>query len=301
MNTLRLFLRLSRPPLLLIAAVLYFLGVGAARYLGATIDWELYWLGQAWLILVQFVIHALNEYFEGAEEQRNPSKNLIVGSSGVLELGKLPRAAALWSSVACAMAAGWLSILLIRDSQGSIESLVILLVMAVAGLAYSIPPLRLSATGYGELVLSFFITALVPVLAFTLQMGEMHRVLTMITFPLVCFFLSLVLILEFPTYATDMKYGRQCLLLRLGWQRGISLHHLLVLGGFLLLGLAVLWGLPWKIAIPLAAVLPIGLFQVWYLNRIGQGVKPNWTILTTVAVATFGLTIYFLTYGLWTH
>ena len=82
MNTLRLFIRLSRPPLLLIAALLYFLGAGVARYLGVSIDWGTYFVGQAWLVLVQFVIHALNEYFEMPVEQRNPGRTLLLGSSG---------------------------------------------------------------------------------------------------------------------------------------------------------------------------------------------------------------------------
>lgn len=301
MNTLRLFIRLSRPPLLLIAALLYFLGTGVAHYFGITIDWGMYLLGQAWLLLVQFVIHALNEYFVLPAEQHNQSKTLLLGSSRVLEIGKLPRPMALWASVASAMAAGLLTVLIIQGSKGSTESLVILLILVIAGLTYSVPPLRLSATGYGELVLSFFLTALVPVFAFTLQEGELHRILAMVTFPLVCFFLSLLLVIEFPEYATDLKYGKPSLLLRLGWQRGMALHNILILVGFLLLVLAVLMGLPLGIALPVVTVVPVGIIQIWLLNRIGQGEKPNWNLLMVVAAATFGLTTYFLSYGFWTH
>jgi 1,4-dihydroxy-2-naphthoate octaprenyltransferase len=300
MNTLRLLIRLSRPPLLLIAAMLYFIGAGVARYFGITINWGMYWLGQTWLLLVQFVIHALNEYFELPAEKHSQNKTLLLGSSRVLEIGKLPRPMALWSSVACAMAATLLTILIFQGSKDS-GSLFVLLVLVVVGLAYSVPPLRLSATGYGELVLSVFITALVPVFAFILQEGELHRILAMITFPLVCFFLSFLLIIEFPEYATDLKYGKKSMLLRLGWQRGIALHNLLILGGFLLLVLAVLMGLPWRIALPVATVVPVGLVQIWLLNRIGQGLKPNWDLLFVIAAATFGMTTYFLAYGFWTH
>lgn len=301
MNNLRLFFRLSRPPLLLIAALCYFLGAGVARYLGISIDWGMYWLGQVWLILVQFVMHALNEYFELPVEHRNPGKTQLLGSSGVLELGKLPRPMALWASVASALAAGLLTVLIIRGSSDSPESLVVLLVLVLAGLVYSIPPLRLSASGYGELVLSFFLAALVPVFAFSLQEGELHRLLAMVTFPLVCFFLALLLTIEFPDYATDLKYEKTSLLLRLGWQRGIVMHNLLILGGFLLLVLAIMLGLPWRIALPIITVLPVGVAQIWLLNRIGQGIKPNWSLLLVLAVATFGLTAYFLLYGFWTH
>ena len=301
MNTLRLFIRLSRPPLLLIAALLYFLGAGVARYLGVLIDWGMYFVGQTWLVLVQFAIHALNEYFEMPVEQRNPGRTLLLGSSGVLELGKLPRPVALWASVASALAAGLLTVLIIQGASDPVASLIVLLALVLAGLAYSVPPLRLSFTSYGELILSFLITALVPVFAFTLQDGELHRLLAMVTFPLICFFLSLLLIVEFPDYALDAKYERPDLLLRLGWQRGMTLHNLLLLGGFLFLVLAVIFGLPVRIALPIITVLPVGLAQIWMLNRIRQGIKPNWTLMLVLSSATFGLTAYFLTYGFWTH
>lgn len=271
-----------------------------ARYLGITIDWGMYWLGQAWLVLVQFSIHALNEYFELPAEQHNSSKLLLLGSTQVLELGKLTRPMALWSSVISAMAAGLVTVLIIQGSSGS-EILTILLVLAIVGIAYSIPPLRLSATGYGELVLSFLISAIVPIFSFTLQEGEFHRILVMTTFPLVLFFIAFLLIVEFPMYATDLKHQRPSLLLRLGWRRGIVVHNVLVSGGFLLVAFAVIIGLPWRLAIPVASVIPVALAQIILLNRIGQGAKPNWNLLFLCAAATYGMTVYFLTYGFWTH
>jgi hypothetical protein len=47
MKTLQLFIKLSRPFFVLGVAVLYALGVGIAHYLGSTIDWNAYFLGQA--------------------------------------------------------------------------------------------------------------------------------------------------------------------------------------------------------------------------------------------------------------
>jgi 1,4-dihydroxy-2-naphthoate octaprenyltransferase len=300
MNTLRLLFRLSRPPLLVIAALMYFIGAGVARYLGNDIDWGLYWTGQAWLILVQFSIHALNEYFESPEELRSTNKTLLIGSTKVLELGKLPRPMALWASVASALAAGLLTVLIIRAANGS-ESLTAQLLLVLVGLVYSVPPLRLSGTGYGEWMLAIFLTALVPIFSYSLQGGVFHRILIMVAFPQLFFFLSLLLIVEFPEYAADLKYSKPTLLLRLGWQRGITAHNLLVIGGFLLLLLAVMMGLPLRIALPVATVIPVGLVQIWFLNRIGQGMKPNWTLMILIAVATFALTAYFLAYGFWTH
>jgi hypothetical protein len=48
-------------------------------------------------------------------------------------------------------------------------------------------------------------------------------------------------------------------------------------------------------------VLPFGLFQIWQMNRIADGVKPNWNLLLLSAISTFSLAAYILTYAFWTH
>ena len=49
MASIRYFFQLSRPIFLAGVAVLYALGAGIAHYLGATISWEAYILGQVWV------------------------------------------------------------------------------------------------------------------------------------------------------------------------------------------------------------------------------------------------------------
>jgi 1,4-dihydroxy-2-naphthoate octaprenyltransferase len=111
----------------------------------------------------------------------------------------------------------------------------------------------------------------------------------------------MMLAFEFPDYASDVKFGKATLLVRMGWRQGMRVHNALVLGGFILLGVCWALGLPLRIALPGLLVLPIGALQVWMMNRIEDGAKPNWTLFTMVAAATFGLTAYVLTYGFWTR
>ena len=61
LRAIRLFVRLSRPFFLLGSALVYALGVGIARYLGISIDWGLYLLGQAWVTTLQLATHYFNE------------------------------------------------------------------------------------------------------------------------------------------------------------------------------------------------------------------------------------------------
>ena len=52
-----LFLRLSRPLFLVGAFLVYALGAGIARYLGSEIDWNAFFLGQAWITAGQLAVH----------------------------------------------------------------------------------------------------------------------------------------------------------------------------------------------------------------------------------------------------
>jgi 1,4-dihydroxy-2-naphthoate octaprenyltransferase len=97
----------------------------------------------------------------------------------------------------------------------------------------------------------------------------------------------------------DMKLARRTLMQRLGWQNGMLLHNLLILCAYILLMLAVPFGLPWRIGLPALLTFPVGLFQVWMIQRIAAGAKPQWKMLKVSAAAVFGITAYLLTFSFW--
>jgi 1,4-dihydroxy-2-naphthoate octaprenyltransferase len=107
--------------------------------------------------------------------------------------------------------------------------------------------------------------------------------------------------LELPDYASDLSQGKRPILVRIGWQRGMIIHNALILVSFVILGIAFVFGLPIRVGWSVFFVLPIGLFQIWTMNRIGDGAKPNWNLLALLAISTFGLTAYLLTFAFWTH
>jgi 1,4-dihydroxy-2-naphthoate octaprenyltransferase len=63
MNKLTQFIRISRPTILLAGVLTYALGAGVADYLGRMIDWNVYLLGQAWVLLILLSAFYLHEYF----------------------------------------------------------------------------------------------------------------------------------------------------------------------------------------------------------------------------------------------
>jgi 1,4-dihydroxy-2-naphthoate octaprenyltransferase len=299
METLRLFFRLSRPVFLLGGALCYALGAGIARYLGANIDWGLYWLGQAWVSMLQLSAQYINEYFDEDVDRDNPNRTPFSGGSGALGPGKLPRVVALIASATCLTGVASFTIILMNSFH--LPGLIVLIMAGsvIGGLLYSVPPFRLVASGYGELMVSFLIAVLLPVFAFVLQTGVLHRLLAMTTFPLFALHLAMMISFEFPDYASDLKYDKRVLLIRIGWQRSMLLHNLLILCAFLILGLALAFGMPYKIGLPVFLVLPVGLLQIWQMSRIAEGSSPNWSSLTLVGLILFVSSVYLFTYSYW--
>jgi 1,4-dihydroxy-2-naphthoate octaprenyltransferase len=299
METLRLFVRLSRPVFLLGGFLCYALGAGIARYLGVNIDWGLYWLGQAWVTLLQLSAQYINEYFDMDYDRDNQNRTPFSGGSGALGPGGLPRQVALIASAACLSGVAYVSITLMRDYNLVGLILFIMILTVSAAIMYSVPPLRLVTSGYGELMVTFLVAFLLPAFAFILQKGMLHRLLAMTTFPLFALHMAMMISFEFPDYASDLKHDKKVLLVRLGWQRSMLFHNLLILCAFLILGLALLLGMPYRIGLPAFLALPLGLVQIWQMHRIASGHTPNWRMLTSLGLTLFGFTTYLLTYSYW--
>ena len=287
----RELLRIVHPWALLACILTYSLGVGIAKYLGIAIRWEVYLAGQAAMLTLLLSSFFLREFFDRSpltDPARKPGDpprltrlNLLQISATTLTIGAV------------------LTVLLLAGRAITPSGFFVLGLSFFLTLADAVPPLRLARSGYGELVMAFFLANLTPVLAFLLQAGELHRLLALITFPLTFLTLASLLALRLPAYAADLREERRNMLTRLGWQRGMNLHNLLILGGYFLLGSAALAGLPWPLTWPGLLGLPIGLFQIFLITSIGNGARPRWKLLTVVAVSTLALTIYFLNLALW--
>lgn len=303
MKTIRLLLQLSRPTYLLSAILLYILGIGIVHYLSGVINWTSFLLGLIWIIFILLSAQYLGEYFDPTSLRDNlPLKHTpFSGGSGALGIGKLPRPVAFWAGLSCLTISASMTILIIQNLGADPAILSILVLIFVGELIYSVPPLRLVSSGYGELLMSILWVGFIPAMAFLLQGHSFHQILIMVSFPLTLLHISMLLALEFPDYASDLKHGNWPLLVRVGWQRGMLIHNILILASFAVLGIAFIFGLPFYVGWPVLLVFPVGLFQIWMMNRIADGAKPNWNLLLLVSISTYGLTAYILTFSFWTH
>ncbi len=299
-NPLLIFLRLSHPWFVLGGILVYALGAGVADYLGTTINWSVYLLGQIWVIAMQLGAAYLYEYYEALASARDPFHDPPPGGNGRVSPARQPLIL-LVSVAVCLTAVATLTAVMLREPSLAPAALAVMVLITLGAVAYSVPPVRLAFSGYGELVVAILFANLVPAFAFILQTGDLHRLLAMSTFPLTALALALGLAYELADYAYDLKHGRRTLMVRVGWQRGMVLHNSMILMAFLLLGLALTFGLPLGIGLPAFLPLPLGLLQIWQMRRISDGAKPNWRALRLTAVVIFATTAYLLTLAFWTR
>jgi 1,4-dihydroxy-2-naphthoate octaprenyltransferase len=93
--------------------------------------------------------------------------------------------------------------------------------------------------------------------------------------------------------------GRQVLLLRIGWQRGMNLHNYALIGSYLLLGVFFAFVLPWSLTWPYLLSIPFAIYQIVQMQQIANGARPNWRFLNLTAAATFAIASYMITITLW--
>lgn len=284
----RNIIRLSRPLYLVFTALTYFFGASIANYLGKPFIATAFWLGLAGALLVQLTMSLLAAVF------RLDLEPLFEGET---RRGRqLLRNNALYISIASLASATFIVFVLYFEHVLTLIAFLFLFLSLLLVLVYSLPPFR--NRGFDEFILASHLSYVIPSLAYVLQAGETHRFL-ILAIPLTLLAFAYFVVMDFPTFLSDEKLDRVTLLTRLGWERVVPLHHLILLSGYLLFAIMSLFGLPLSFIWPAFLTLPFALFQIYQLRTIAMGAQPNWTLLTATALAVFVLTAYFLTLTFW--
>jgi 1,4-dihydroxy-2-naphthoate polyprenyltransferase len=261
------FIRLGRPVFLGGGFLMFGLGAAVAALHGHAIDARRYALGQLAVTAFQLMTHYANDYFDYDADRANTTPTRWSGGSRVLANGELPRHVALYAALVLALLGiGVTAVLALSAPTWTVPTLVAILVLAWE---YSAPPLRLCATGWGEVTTAVVVTGLVPWLGFSLQAPDLRGVETLLAAIVTPALLQIAMLvaIEFPDAAGDAATGKRTLVVRLGPERAASLYVALTLAAFLWLPVAALLALPPKVALMAAAPLPIA---VWRTLRISE-------------------------------
>jgi 1,4-dihydroxy-2-naphthoate polyprenyltransferase len=300
-SNLQLFAHYLRPWSLLAGILTYFLGSGIAKYLGHGVQYDRLWAGMLLVVLLLLASYTLKLYYDLVEASgplMRMSKTADEFDHAAFE--RLSRPAVLLAAFTLLTAVAALTVVLFAEGAIEPAGMFILVVAFILAFFYGVPPLRLTNRGYGELTEAILIASFSPVWAFILQTGELHRLLYMLTFPLLVLFMAMRLAQSLEYYARDFKLVRRTMMIVIGWQRGMQFHNLLILAGYFLLALAAAFGLPWPLTWPALLSLPVGIFQIYLMSQIAAGAKPSWRLLRLASAATFALTAYLIAFAVWT-
>lgn len=274
----------------------YLLGAGAARYITGLVDWNRFGLGLFWVLLLQLAGWAANRLY--LLWQPGP-KNPPPANEEEMAFRKRTAAFFLLVAVTSISVAALVSVIMVRDGWLVFESGAWMAVGLVLVFSLVLAPVRLLERGFGELTLAVLVCNLVPIFALMLQTREYSNLIAFSTFPLTMLFLAMLIALQFEDYGQDCLNCRNRLLVKIGWEWGIRLHSVFIIAAYFLIGLAFLQGLPWRMVWPVSLTVILAGFQVFLLNRVAGGAKPDWRMVKYAAIGTVALAIYMLAYSFW--
>jgi 1,4-dihydroxy-2-naphthoate octaprenyltransferase len=291
-NTARILFKAARPWSILCSLLAYGMGLGISVYLGRPLNGGLLALGLGCVLTLQISCYYLAVYFDWFQPGFKLDAEADVPPT-------LNRQVFLNTVIACLATGAVLTTLACLQIGYSMTVLLVLGGGLILSVIYGVPPLRLIYSGYGELAEAILVCNFPPTLALLLQTGDLHRLLPMLSLPVTFLYLAMLLALQLPVYASDLKYGRKTMMVRMGWQMGMNLHNVLILSAYALLAAALMMGLPFRLALPAVLTLVIGVFQIWQVQRVSAGAKVRWNWLIIIARTLPILMMYLLAAALW--
>ncbi len=276
-------------PVLASLIISYMFGGAFISYLGKYLNGLIFWLGLAVVIL----FYLSSEFLASIHYYSIPSDTL----DRSLQL-KLKNFFFQTSLAFLATGAG-ITVLLFFLGKRELEIWLFLALFFAINVIFVMRPFDWRNKGYRDLLDAFNLAVLTPAFAVVLQLGEIHRSLLLITFPIFFLVIAIFLALSLEHYYDDLKSGHRTLMTMVGWKSGMNLHNIFLLLFFLTYGLGAVIGLPSRLLLPAMIAFPFSLLQFWELSRIQSGEKPRWLFLKYVAWATVGVLAYFLIFNLW--
>lgn len=270
----------------------YALGAGLVQYVKSIRSWPAFIQGGIFMLLVVLALDylgALGKSFdksswpESANYQDIKQMRLIFGL-----------VSATFLTVAMTLFINWM--------VGGIvwQGLYFLLIAAIfVGGLYYLSQFRVKLQPYRVLFEALLVVVIPPALGFFLQSDSLHGMLTLVIFGLVPIYMAYDLLEQLVHYGEDEKYELKTLATTIGWEKTMVLHNALILLGYGLMALTAVMGFPWFLLWPVFLTMPIGLLEIWLMERVRRGRKPLWRIMQFATASVFLIPLYLLGFAFW--
>ncbi|MDD5465764.1 MAG: prenyltransferase [Candidatus Omnitrophica bacterium] len=265
MAKLKHWLLLSRVPFLSVTVLPYILGALLAGYIAGKFSWPVFLLGLSGALLVQLAAHYGGEVYDIKEDRLSITleKNFFSGGSQVVVENIIaPKKVKILIGVVVFLALALGLILQFYFNTGK-WTLLLGISGIICGFFYSKPPLRWVSRGIGEIFIAYAFGWLAVNAGFYIQAARFAILPTLVSLPIACAVVNIILINEYPDYPADIQSGKLNLLARIGKAKGAFLYAFLVGCSAVTFFLALASGFP--------AISGIFYFPVFVLALILAG------------------------------
>jgi len=224
-NNLGSWLRITRFQFYPMTWLAYTVGALCSSKILDKFDMGIYILGYLALFLIEFATVVSNEYYDYETDKINKNYSQFTGGSRMIVDGKITfnqARNAILLSLALAFSLG-----IILSLKYNIYAFFILSLGVLLGLAYTVPPLKLSYRGLGEIDVGITHSFYIVLAGFLLQSPTLNSILPwLVSIPLFFSIFGAIILAGFPDYESDKEIGKRTLTVILG-KRNASLISVL--------------------------------------------------------------------------
>ena len=295
-SSLKGYLHLLQPQLLIWIFLTYSIGSALVYFQGGKLEWGNIILGSLLAIFLVLMQSYLSAFYDHPD---SPTCGLHRDDERYQLLKRLDRQTLLVVALTLLTAGAVVTVLLTIRHGLNLPAVLILGIAFLITFFSASPPVRLEKSGYGEIVEAILVCNLVPALGFLMNDSNLHVLLVMITLPLTLVYLAYKVVLSLETFAFDSTHKVQSLAVRLDWKKAMQAHNYLIMTAFLFLGIFSLIGQPWSITWPILLTIPVGIYQVVQMLGIISGAPTRWKVLKLTASGLFVIMAYLISFTLW--
>ena len=272
----------------------YSSGALGAASTGYHFDTMIFWVGYLWLFLIEIATVLSNEFFDLKTDEKNKYFSPFTGGSRVLVEKELKpnevKKGVYWTIGLSFIVA----VILLNLAFSPWQSMLTLFIsMYILALGYTVPPLKLSYRGLGELDVGLTHSLGVILCGYVFQGGAISDPLPwLLSLPLFLAILPSIILAGIPDYLSDKSVSKVTMAVYFGKKNAVVLAALFTL-------LAMLAGISWQFfnVLPgvfgwaIYAVIPHGIYLITLLARFIRDPLPSPRI--------DGLMVVSLTFVIW--
>lgn len=279
----------------------YSLGALAATRTGSAFKGSIFWIGFLWVFFLEVSTVLSNEKYDYLSDKQNKLFGPFTGGSrvivdNILSFSQINKG--FWTTFFLAII--FAVVLIYFTTTPSFPQLILIFTLTILALGYTIPPLKLSYRGLGEVDVCITHSVGVVLCGFVFQGGNWnHSLPWLLSMPLFLSIFPSIILAGIPDRKADMAVSKRTLAVRLGNKNAAKLALIFVI-------MAFVTGILWKeiyimqdiYGFMIYASVPHGLYLCYkiyrYINEPAQSKRIDVLLLLSLSFIMWFVLVPFL-------